>query len=208
MWRTYAEAAAILEEYGWQNDFALYFHEDRIQVRLYLRMAYVASCYLDGTWSDIKERIPYIIPLLLAATELRKEKNLGMLWIDRQVTKLDWSKTESSMNDWIIKLWMRWKLSNRPMESHSWWKISGFAIMPEWSNAHVISLWYSTTVNRRRVGRCSTKKHRTDNYRRGNWKEFCERSKKYNVYHKMIQDLINFAVNYRLGALLWQRKLK
>lgn len=94
-----AQAAAILEEYGWQNDFALYFHEDRIQVRLYLRMAYVASCYIDGTWSEIKERIPYIIPLLLAATELRKEKNLGMIWIDRQVTKLDWSKPESSMSD-------------------------------------------------------------------------------------------------------------
>lgn len=94
-----AEDAAILEEYGWQNDFALYFHEDRIQVRLYLRMAYVASCYLDGTWSEIKERIPYIIPLLLAATELRKEKNIGMIWIDRQVTKVDWSKPESSMSD-------------------------------------------------------------------------------------------------------------
>lgn len=67
------EAANILEEYGWQNDFALYYHEDRIQVRLYLRMAYVASCYLDGTWENIKERIPYIIPLLLAATELRNE---------------------------------------------------------------------------------------------------------------------------------------
>ena len=94
-----AEDAAILEEYGWQNDFALYFHEDRIQVRLYLRMAYVASCYLDGTWSEIKERIPYIIPLLLAATELRKEKNIGMIWIDRQVTKLGWSKPEGSMSD-------------------------------------------------------------------------------------------------------------
>ena len=94
-----AEAAAILEEYGWQNDFALYFHEDRMQVRLYLRMAYVASCYLDGTWSEIKKRIPYVIPLLLAATELRKEKNLGMIWIDRQVTKLGWSKPGSSMSD-------------------------------------------------------------------------------------------------------------
>ena len=83
-----AEAATILEEYGWQNDFALY----------YLRMAYVASCYLDGTWSEIKERIPYIIPLLLAAAELRNEKNLGMIWIDRTVTKLDWSKPESAMN--------------------------------------------------------------------------------------------------------------
>lgn len=92
------EAANILEEYGWQNDFALYYHEDRIQVRLYLRMAYVASCYLDGTWENIKERIPYIIPLLLAATELCNEKNLGMIWIDRQVTKLEWSKPKSSMN--------------------------------------------------------------------------------------------------------------
>ena len=94
-----AEAAAILEEYGWQNDFALYFHEDRIQVRLYLRMAYVASCYLDGTWIEITGRIPYIIPLLLAATELRKEKNLGMIWMDRQVTTLDWSRPESSISD-------------------------------------------------------------------------------------------------------------
>ena len=93
-----AEAATILEEYGWKNEFALYYHKDRKQVRLYLRMAYVASCYLDGTWENIKERIPYIIPLLLAATELRNEKNLGMIWIDRQVTKLEWSKPESSMN--------------------------------------------------------------------------------------------------------------
>lgn len=61
-------------------------------------MAYVASCYLDGTWNDIKERIPYIIPLLLAATELRKENNLGIIWIDRQLTKLEWSKPETPMN--------------------------------------------------------------------------------------------------------------
>lgn len=93
-----SEAATILEEYGWQNDFTLYYHKDKVQVRLYLRMAYVASCYLDGTWDDIKARIPYIIPLLLAATELRNEKNLGMIWIDRQVTKLEWSKPKSSMN--------------------------------------------------------------------------------------------------------------
>lgn len=93
-----AEAANILEEYGWQNDFALYYHEDRIQVRLYLRMAYVACCYLDGTWGSIKDRIPYIIPLLLATIELRQEKNLGMIWIDRTITKLEWSKPKSSIN--------------------------------------------------------------------------------------------------------------
>ena len=93
-----SEAATILEEYGWQNDFTLYYHKDKVQVRLYLSMAYVASCYLDGTWDDIKARIPYIIPLLLAATELRKEKNLGMIWIDRTVTKLDWSKPKSAIN--------------------------------------------------------------------------------------------------------------
>lgn len=93
-----AEAANILEEYGWQNDFALYYHKDRKQVRLYLRMAYVASCYIDGTWESIKERIPYIIPLVLATIELRQEKNLGMIWIDRTIIKLDWSNPESSMN--------------------------------------------------------------------------------------------------------------
>lgn len=93
-----AEAANILEEYGWQNDFALYYHNDRKQVRLYLRIAYVASCYLDGTWESIKERIPYIIPLVLATIELRQEKNLGMIWTDRTIIKLDWSNPESSMN--------------------------------------------------------------------------------------------------------------
>lgn len=93
-----AEAATILGEYGWRNEFAMYYHKDRKQVRLYLRMAYVASCYLDGTWENIKERIPYILPLLLATTELRKEKSLGMIWIDRTVTKLEWLNPESSMN--------------------------------------------------------------------------------------------------------------
>lgn len=92
------EAATILEEYGWRNEFAMYYHKDKTQVRLYLRMDYVASCYLDGTWENIKERIPYIIPLLLATIELRQEKNLGVIWFDRQVTKLDWSKPEGSMN--------------------------------------------------------------------------------------------------------------
>lgn len=92
------EAATILEEYGWRNEIAMYYHKDKTQVRLYLRMDYVASCYLDGTWENIKERIPYIIPLLLATIELRQEKNLGVIWIDRQVTKLDWSKPEGSMN--------------------------------------------------------------------------------------------------------------
>lgn len=87
-----------LEEYGWRNEFAMYYHKDKTQVRLYLRMDYVASCYLDGTWENIKERIPYIIPLLLATIELRQEKNLGVIWIDRQVIKLDWSKPEGSMN--------------------------------------------------------------------------------------------------------------
>ena len=92
------EAAAILEEYGWQNDFALYYNKDKTQVRLYLRMAYVASCFLDGTWESIKERIPYIIPLLLATIELRQEKNLGVIWIDRTIAKLEWSKPESPIN--------------------------------------------------------------------------------------------------------------
>lgn len=93
-----AEAATILEEYGWRKEFALYYHKDRKQVWLYLRMAYVASCYLDGTLGSIKERIPYIIPLLLATIGLRQEKSLGMIWIDRTVTKLDWPKPKSPIN--------------------------------------------------------------------------------------------------------------
>lgn len=83
-------AATLLSEYGWENDFALYYHPDGIHIRLYFRLAYVASCYLDGLWEEIAEQIPFVVPILKATVELRKIKNLGMLWIERSCKDLRW----------------------------------------------------------------------------------------------------------------------
>lgn len=70
------EAGAILYECGWEHEFTIYYYGDFRHVRLYLRLAYVAACHLDGLWEDIKIRLPDIIPLVKSAMELRKEKKI------------------------------------------------------------------------------------------------------------------------------------
>lgn len=92
-------AAALLSEYGWENDFALYYHPDGIYVRLYFRLAYVASCYLDGVWEEIAEHIPFVVPLIKATIELRKIKNLGMLWIERNCKDFKWINLNNNKNN-------------------------------------------------------------------------------------------------------------
>ena len=56
------EAAEYLKENGWDNDFAMYYHDTKETVRLYLRIAYVGSVFIDGTWDEIKLQIPSLIP--------------------------------------------------------------------------------------------------------------------------------------------------
>ncbi len=85
-----SEAATILQECGWEHEFTIYYYGDWNHVRLYLRLAYVAACHLDGLWEDIKVRLPDIIPLVKSAVELRKEKDFMMLWIDRDIVGLEW----------------------------------------------------------------------------------------------------------------------
>lgn len=84
------EAGDILQKCGWEHEFTLYYHEDFKHIRLYLRLAGVAACHLDGLWEDIKVRLPGIIPLIKSAVELRKEKDFMMLWIERQIVGLEW----------------------------------------------------------------------------------------------------------------------
>lgn len=89
------EAAVYLKENGWEYDFALYYHDTKEMVRLYLRLAYVGSVFLDGTWDDIKRQIPSLIPLVKAVIELRKYKNLDLKWIHPNLKLLEWTNVEN-----------------------------------------------------------------------------------------------------------------
>ncbi|MCI6840306.1 MAG: hypothetical protein MR900_10550 [Prevotella sp.] len=90
-----AEAAMLLKDLGWENEFAIYYHGDRKNVRLYLRLAYVSAFYIDGEWTVIKARLPKLVPLLNAAIELRKEKNANLLWVEKDVKDLQWTKLDA-----------------------------------------------------------------------------------------------------------------
>ncbi|WP_300939474.1 hypothetical protein [Bacteroides acidifaciens] len=85
-----AEAVSELIKYGWEDEFTMYYYGDWRHVRLYLRIAYVGVCHLDGPWSEIKERLPKIIPLAKSLVELHKERDFGLKWIDREFTRLEW----------------------------------------------------------------------------------------------------------------------
>lgn len=87
------EVGDILNECGWEHEFTIYYYGDFKHIRLYLRLAYVAACHLDGLWEDIKIRLHDIIPLVKSAIELRNEKNLTMLWTERQIAELEWKTT-------------------------------------------------------------------------------------------------------------------
>ncbi len=90
-----AEAAVELKRLDWQNEFVIYYYGDKQYVRLYLRMAYVAAFHIDGKWDEIKARLPKIIPLLLATVELRKEKNIGLFWIEKDLKDLQWAPLDA-----------------------------------------------------------------------------------------------------------------
>lgn len=89
-----AEAAVALKELEWENGFVVCHDKDKQNVRLYLRIAYVAAFHIDGRWEEIKSRLPKIIPLLKATVELRKEKSIDLLWVEKDVKDLPWKKTD------------------------------------------------------------------------------------------------------------------
>ena len=84
------EAAEYLKENCWEYDFAMYYHDTKEKIRLYLRLAYVGSVFLDGTWDEIKRQIPSLIPHVKALIELRKYKNVGLKWIHPNLKLLEW----------------------------------------------------------------------------------------------------------------------
>ena len=86
------EASLILKECGWERDFAMYYYGDLNHVRLYLRIAYVGAFHIDGTWDEIKLRLPHIVPMVIQTANLQQEKDIGMYWIDRSVARLEWEK--------------------------------------------------------------------------------------------------------------------
>ena len=89
------DVSSTLKELGWDKEFIIYYFSDKQFVRLYLRVAYVSTYFLDGTWEEIKTRLPKIIPLLKPVVELRKEKNGDLLWIKNNVKDLHWVKIDA-----------------------------------------------------------------------------------------------------------------
>lgn len=89
------EAAVCMKENGWTYEFAMYYHDTKEKVRLYLRIAYVGSVFLDGTWGEIKRQIPSLIPLVKSLMELRKYKNLDLKWINSNLKFLEWANVEN-----------------------------------------------------------------------------------------------------------------
>ena len=89
------EAAEYLKENGWENDFAIYYHDTKETVRLYLRIAYVGSVFIDGTWDEIKPQIPSLVPHIKALIELRRYKNVGLKWIHPNLKVLEWANAEN-----------------------------------------------------------------------------------------------------------------
>lgn len=89
------EAAGHLKENGWEYDFAMYYHDTKEKIRLYLRLAYVGAVYLDGTWDEIKRQIPPLIPLVKALMELRRYRNLDLKWIEPNLKLLEWANVEN-----------------------------------------------------------------------------------------------------------------
>ena len=84
------EAATFLKSHGWEYDFAMYYHDTKEKVRLYLRIGYVGSIFLDGSWEEIKIQLPSLIPLIILTMEIRKYKNLGLKWIEPNLKLLEW----------------------------------------------------------------------------------------------------------------------
>ena len=91
-----SEAAELLDSLGWNGSFALYRNpSDTDTIRLYLKIAYVGACFVEGPWDRIKEQLPTIVPMVLVVRELRKQPNIGMLWIESNLKEMDYVEAGS-----------------------------------------------------------------------------------------------------------------
>lgn len=79
----------LLKECGWEDDFCVLI-DTKGKITLYLRIAYVAACSVEGNWNYIKEKMPELVQYAIAAKELRSHRNITLYWIDKNMKELNW----------------------------------------------------------------------------------------------------------------------
>lgn len=79
----------LLRECGWEDDFLVSLDMNG-EITLYLRIAYVAACSIEGNWAHIKEKIPEIVEYALIAKELRNHTDIHLYWIDKSIKDKNW----------------------------------------------------------------------------------------------------------------------
>lgn len=86
------EARELFSRLGWDGLFSIYRHsDDPSKVRVYFRIAYVSTIFLDGTWEDIKRRMPELIPLIKSYRDLRQHADIATAsWIEPNARNIDW----------------------------------------------------------------------------------------------------------------------
>lgn len=86
------EAKEILSHLGWEDNFSMYHHiGDTNNVRIYFRIAYISIVYIDGSWDDIKTRLPALVPLIKSYKELRQHADIvSAKWVEPNAKNIDW----------------------------------------------------------------------------------------------------------------------
>lgn len=81
----------LLKQAGWDDEFCIKMDANG-KLSLYLRVAYVAACSIEGYWDSIKEKIPELIEYANIMRKLRKFKGINIQWIDRSLKDFPWTK--------------------------------------------------------------------------------------------------------------------
>lgn len=79
----------LLMDCGWEDDFHIMMDMNG-KIILYLRIAYVAACSTEGTWEQIKAKIPELVEYAMIAKELRNNKDISLYWIDKSLKEVNW----------------------------------------------------------------------------------------------------------------------
>lgn len=89
--------AILLKGCGWEDDFCVLLGTNG-KITLYLRIAYVAACSVEGNWNHIKEKIPELVQYATTAKELRRNREIALFWIDKSIKDLNWEKSQTSIS--------------------------------------------------------------------------------------------------------------
>lgn len=82
----------LLKDCGWEDDFCILIDMNG-KIILYLRIAYVAACSVEGTWEHVKTRIPELVEYAIIAKELRTHKDINLHWIEKSMKELNWENS-------------------------------------------------------------------------------------------------------------------